>query len=76
MPDAPEKKWYEHDRLQGLTIAAAGVAMLFHPITNPVAKEFIIAGLGWAIAGAKNAAVRLVRKVKITGGATTPPGSP
>jgi len=64
MPDPEEKKWWEHDRYQGLAIATAGVAMLFHPTTSPVAKEFIIAGLGWAVAGAKNAALRLIKSVR------------
>ncbi len=71
MADEPKKKWYEHDRLQGTAVALLGVAMLFHPVTAPVAKEFIIAGIGWAVAGAKNAVVRLV-KLKNTGGNLTP----
>ncbi len=75
MPDDPktnEKSWYEHDRVQGVGIALIGVAMLFHPITAPVAKEFIIAGLGWAVAGAKNAALRLFKSAKKTGGTIAP----
>jgi len=63
MPDATEKKWYQHDRVQGLGIMVLGVAMLFNPVTHPAGIVFITFGAGWGSAGAKNAIVRQVKKI-------------
>ncbi len=53
------RPWYAVTRIQGLGIMAAGIAMLFFPVTNPVAVTVIAVGAGWA-GGGTNA--KLTRK--------------
>lgn len=52
---AEEKKdtrpWWAYTRIQGIIIMAAGIAMLFIPVTNPVAGTVIAVGAGWAGGG-------------------------
>lgn len=43
-------------RIQGLALMAAGVVMLFFPVTNPIAPYIISVGAGWA-GGGENAKV-------------------
>ncbi len=53
MADNTEKTrpWWAVTRIQGLIIMAAGIAMLFIPVTNPVAGTVIAVGAGWAGGG-------------------------
>jgi len=55
MADKLEKRpWWQVTRVQGLFIAAGGIAMLFNPLTAPYAGQVIAIGLGW-VAGGVNA---------------------
>jgi uncharacterized membrane protein HdeD (DUF308 family) len=48
-PDA--RPWWMTARFHGLIIMFTGIAMLFNPITAPVASTVITVGAGWATAG-------------------------
>ena len=55
MANEPQKRaWWQITRVQGLFIAAGGIAMLFNPLTSPYAGQVIAIGLGW-VAGGVNA---------------------
>ncbi len=54
MADKPAEKkrpWFAITRIQGLALTVAGIAMLFHPLTNPYAGSVISGGLGWMLGG-------------------------
>jgi len=61
MPDG-EKKWYEHDRVQGAGLILVGILMACFPPTAPHAGVVITAGVGWGSAGIKNALVKMIKK--------------
>jgi hypothetical protein len=52
MADTTDKRpFWAITRIQGLIIMAAGIAMLFSPITAPHAGTVIALGAGWAGGG-------------------------
>lgn len=59
MVDEKEEKrpWWAVKRIQGLGIMTVGIAMLFFPVTAPVAGTVIAVGAGWTGAGAVAAKV-------------------
>jgi len=59
-----KRPWWALARIQGVALMAVGVGMLFHPVTAPVAGQFIAVGAGWAGGGAASAKLREIFKAK------------
>jgi len=59
-PKQDNRPWWALARVQGLVVMAAGIAMLFNPVTAPHAGTVIAVGAGWATGGT---ASKLARKI-------------
>lgn len=60
MAEEEKRPWWALSRVQGVVLMAAGIGMLFHPTTAPVAPQVIAVGAGWASGGAASAVTRAV----------------
>jgi len=58
MAEEKKRPWWALSRVQGVVLMAAGIGMLFHPTTAPVAPQVIAVGAGWASGGAASAVAR------------------
>lgn len=55
-----KRPWWGLARIQGVLLMAAGIAMLFHPVTAPYAGTVITTGAGWAAGGTVSAVARKI----------------
>jgi uncharacterized membrane protein HdeD (DUF308 family) len=46
-----KRPWWGLARWQGVGVMIVGVAMLFNPVTAPLAKEVFFVGVGWTTGG-------------------------
>lgn len=64
MAEEKKRPWWLTSRFHGVLLMAAGIGMLFNPVTAPVAPQVIGVGVGWASGGAASAVTRAIFKSK------------